>query len=169
MKASPSRVALRRSARLAIAGTAILAAVHGASASDDAGVHDFFSAIFGGGSQSAAAPVPAPSAPVASVDSAPSYRHVRTFRARPLTVRLHRAKPRVVVAQAPTKPEKVSIFEDRTLRRGDAVMTADGIRIFAGSKSWPYSADDFVSLGDATHLSKDTTKVLAQLDRMPRG
>ena len=73
------------------------------------------------------------------------------------------------MAQGPTKPGKVSIFEDRTLRRGDAVMMAQGIRVFAGSNSWPYTPGDFVGLDDAKHLSRDTTKVLVQLDKLPRG
>ena len=77
--------------------------------------------------------------------------------------------PKIVMAQAPTKPGKVSIFEDRTLKRGDAVMTADGIRVFAGSASWPYTKADFIDLASAKDLNKDTTKVLAEVDRLPRG
>ena len=73
------------------------------------------------------------------------------------------------MAQVPTKPEKVSIFEDRTLKRGDVVMTADGIRVFAGSATWPYTKADFVDLATAKNLSKDTAKVLAEVDRLPRG
>jgi hypothetical protein len=170
-----TRGALRRTARFAIAGAAILGAVQGASA-DDAGVHDFFSAIFGGGAGSAGNGEEARtnSAPAASptVDG-PIERH-HSFRSRPLTVRLHRApkdaSPKLVVSRdVPAKPGKVSIFEDKTLRRGDAVMTSKGIRIFAGSNSWPYVPQDFVSLAEADHMSQDTSKVLAQLDRAPRG
>lgn len=161
------RGTLRRSACLAIAGSALLAAVHGAAASDDAGVHEFFAAIFGGNqpqSQPAATAAPAPSR-----GASPAYAWSRPTRSHALTVRLHPAKPRTVLAQVPIKPEKVSIFEDRTLRRGDAVMTARGVRVFAGSNAWPYSEGDFVSLDDAKQFNTDTSKVLAQLDRMPRG
>ena len=63
----------------------------------------------------------------------------------------------------------MSIYEDRTLRRGDAVMTADGVRIFAGSSSWPYTAGDFVSLRDAKNVDRDASKTFAQLDKLPRG
>ena len=162
MTASSLRAPLRRSARLAIAAGAILAAAHGASAGDDAGVHQFLTAIFG--VQPAPEPVTAPPEEAAPVRPRP-----HRLRARPLTVRLRPAKPRIVVARAPTKPATVSIFEDRTLRRGDAVMTARGLRVFAGSNAWPYSAGDFVSLDDARQFSRDMTKVLAQLDRVPRG
>ncbi len=160
-----TRGVLRLTARLAVAGAMTLGAVRGASA-DDAGIHDFFSAIFGGGAeQTQVAPVPQPNSAWPAAESR------RVVRSRPLTVRLRKpAAPRVAVtSDVPTKPVKVSIFEDRTLRRGDAVMTAHGIRIFAGSSSWPYAPDDFVSLEQAGRMNKDTSKVLAQLDRMPRG
>jgi hypothetical protein len=158
-----TRGTARRLARVAIAGAAMMAAVQGASA-DDAGIHEFFSSIFGGG-QSQAAPSYEP-APTVSGYDAPMR---RASHSRPLTVRLHRPKPRIVYAEAPTKPAPVSIFEDRTLRRGDAVMTAKGVRIFAGSSSWPYSERDFVGLTDASQVSKDTSRILAQLDKLPRG
>lgn len=162
--ASFSRAALRRSARLGLASVALLAAATGASAED--GIGGFLSSIFGG---SAPAPQAAP-APHYAPSSAPRYEPVyRRARVRPLVVRLHQAKPKLLVAQAPTKPGKVSIYEDRTLRRGDAVMTAEGVRVFAGSSSWPYAAGDFVALNQAKNIDRDTSKVLAQLDKVPRG
>lgn len=175
MMTFPTRGALRRSARMVVAGATLLAAVHGAAA-DDSGLHEFFSSLLpGSAGHSAAAPAPIetsrPPRPVRT--SRPDFgdwavdRRLRVARARPLTVHLH--QPRIVVAQGPTRPVKVSILEDRTLQVGDAVMTAKGIRIFAGSTSWPYTAGDFVGLDTARHLSKDTSKVLAQIDRLPRG
>ena len=163
------RAMLRRASTLALTAMTILATVHRASAED--GLGGFLSSIFGGGaSQQATAPVAAP----ASYEPSPAYgrpyvRFSHAFRGGPLTIRLHKAVPKVGVAQVPTKPEKVSIFEDRTLKRGDAVMTADGIRVFAGSASWPYTKADFVDLATAKNLSKDTAKVLAEVDRLPRG
>lgn len=164
--ASFPRTALRRSARLGLAGAVLLAAVTGASA-DEGGLGGFLASIFGGGQQQAA---PAPQAGAGyQVRSVPAHARYRRMIARPLTVRLHQARPRMVVAQAPTKPGKVSIYEDRTLRRGDAVMTADGVRIFAGSSSWPYTANDFVELKQAKNVDRDTSRILAQLDKLPRG
>ena len=163
MTTSMTRGPLRRSAHLILAGALSLAAVHGAAA-DDNGLDHFFSSIFGGGAPQQAAPAPA--AVQSFDDDVPSASRGRS---RPLTVRLHPAKPRLVFVEKPSKPEPVSIFEDRTLKRGDAVMTASGVRVFAGSSSWPYAAKDFVALGDAKQLSRDTSKVLAQLDKLPRG
>jgi hypothetical protein len=160
----------RRTLILVLAGMTTLATVQGASAED--GIGGFFSSIFGGGSshQQASAPAAAP----ASYEPSPTYgrsytRFSHSFHQRTLTVRLHKAAPKVGLAQVPTKPEKVSIFEDRTLKRGDAVMTADGIRVFAGSAAWPYTKADFVDLAAAKDLSKDTVKVLAEVDRLPHG
>ena len=157
------RGALRLTARIALAGAVSLGAMRSASA-DDAGLHEFFSAMFGGGSATTQAP-PAIAVPAGGMDD---YRPAH--RSRPLTVRLRKATPRLVVSHdVPAKPVKVSIYEDRTLRRGDAVMTSQGIRVFAGSSSWPYAPQDFVSLSDAGRMSQDTSKILAELDRVPRG
>ncbi len=71
--------------------------------------------------------------------------------------------------QVTTKYEKVSLLEDRTLKRGDVVMTANGIRVFAGSASFPYTKANFIELAAAKDLNKDTAKVLAEVDRLPRG
>ena len=83
-------------------------------------------------------------------------------------MRLHPAEASPTVAQVPGKPEVVSILRDRTLRKGDAVMMADGVRIFAGSTSWPYVSADFIALASARHISRSTTKVLAAIDLLPR-
>ena len=162
MRTSIDRTSTRNAARIAVAVVALLGAVHGALASGDGGLQQFFSSMFGDGG---AAPVAAV-APAQSEVEAPRPRAIHN---RPLTVRLHRAKPRVVAAQVPTKPGKISIFQDRTLRRGDAVMMADGIRIFAGSTAWPYTSGDFVSLSAAKELGKAGSRVLAEADRLPRG
>lgn len=159
------RLTLRRTVRLGLAGTLLVVGATGASADD--GIGGFLSSIFGEQPQQSAPAAPA--APEAAPQAMPVFNRVRHLRPRPLTVRLHPTKPKIVVAQTPTKPGKVSIYEDRTLRRGDAVMTADGVRIFAGSNSWPYKANDFVVLKDAKNLDRDTSKLLAELDRPPRG
>lgn len=172
MPSPATRATSRRAICLALAGMTTLATVHGASAED--GLGGFLSSIFGGNS---AAQQPA-AAPSVSSYQRPytrqaDYRHsslpLGHFRQRPLIVRLHRAAPKLLVAQSPTKPGKVSIYEDKTLRRGDAVMTADGVRIFAGSSSWPYAAGDFVALTKAMDLNRDSAKALAEVDRLPRG
>ncbi len=158
MPAALRSIVKLRVARWAFAGVTVLAAVHGAAAEDRGGVQEFFQSIFGG--QAGSAP---------SYDQPADAAASRPVRNRPLTVRLHRAKPIFVAAAHPTKPAKVSIYADRTLRRGDAVMMADGIHIFAGSSTWPYTNADFVSLGAARDISRTTGEVLATIDRAPRG
>ena len=154
-----TRGALRCLARAVLAASALLGAVHGASADD--GLRGFFSAIFGGAPQSA--PL------MATLDERPpAVGRAWPLRRGPLVVRLHPAKPRFTLADAPAKAGRVSIFEDRTLRRGDAVMMRDGVRVFAGSASWPYRPTDFVRLDDARQLGRNTSEVLAQLDKAPR-
>ena len=64
----------------------------------------------------------------------------------------------VEVAALPSKP--TSIYEDRTLRRGDAVMTDKGLRIFDGSRSFPYLPSDFVDLDKSRAVPKSIRKSL---------
>jgi len=48
-------------------------------------------------------------------------------------------------------------------------MMSGGIRIFAGSGALPHASSDFVGLTASKDLGKDLTKVLAEVDRLPRG
>lgn len=148
--------AMRVTAALATACCVTLSGVDRASARDD-GVLQFFTSVFGGAGAASGQAAPAE-------DAAEQQRQ-----ARPLTVRPRRTT-RLAVAALPVKPEKVAIFQDRTLRRGDAVMTAKGMRIFMGSNAWPYRSEDFVDLADSgREVSKATEKVLADLDKRPGG
>ena len=148
--------AVRGVSALAVALCVTLSSVDKAAARDD-GVLQFFSSMFGGAGAS-------------SSQVAPSDGGVDQPRqGRSLTIRPRR-KPRLAVAGLPVKPGKVAIFEDRTLRRGDAVMTAGGLKIFVGSNTWPYKSGDFVALAKSgREVSKMTEKVLADLDRRPGG
>ena len=157
MRLLTKRNAMRRIGCAILGGAALVCAAQTAWAEDG----DFFSSIFGGGNSQPAAPqVYEPAVP----QELPVHR-------RPLTVKLHRPKVSHVARAArpePGNPGKVSIFQDRTLRRGDAVMTAKGIRIFAGSSSWPYRDADFVAISAAGHMDKSYQRVLLDLDRLQR-
>lgn len=75
------------------------------------------------------------------------------------------------MAKVPNKSDpgvKVTIYEDKTLRRGDAVMTTAGMRVFAGSNSFPYSESDFVAVSTKEGVSKDVAKTLIAMDRVSR-
>jgi hypothetical protein len=63
----------------------------------------------------------------------------------------------------------VSLFEDKTLQRGDAVMTAKGLRIFAGSRSFPFVESDFVALSKADWVSSNQRKPLLEIDQLNQG
>lgn len=137
---------------------AILGLAPAASAHDDAGIADFFAHEFGFG-----APAAQPSAPVWSEEDPYD---------RPLVVRPRHKRPKIAkvsptpVVKGPV--EKVSIYEDTTLRRGDAVMTASGMRIFRGAARPPYHDSDFIPVSQSDGLSRDVTKTLIAMDRVPR-
>lgn len=46
----------------------------------------------------------------------------------------------------------VSAFKDFTMRRGDAIMTPNGLQIFLGSYHWPYRQPDFQVLDKAKYI-----------------
>lgn len=46
----------------------------------------------------------------------------------------------------------VSAFKDFTMRRGDAVMTSNGIEVFLGAYRWPYVHADFQMLDKAKYI-----------------
>ena len=148
----------RRVVLAVITAAALVGAGRQAAAAE--GVGDFFSQIFGG-SQVQSAPQPD-----GQGYEGPSEDRPLTVRRRSRARFANRHEP--VVASVPSKPEKVSIYEDRTLRRGDAVMTARGMRVFAGSQTWPYREGDFVAIADAGRMDKTTRLTLISLDQLPR-
>ncbi len=75
--------------------------------------------------------------------------------------------PKPIVLPKPPRPALVSIFQDRTLRDGDAVMMADGIHVFHRAGAWPYRPQDFVRLTFAAALDWHLRQTLDVLDRNP--
>ena len=55
-------------------------------------------------------------------------------------------------------------MEDESLRNGDVVMTADGLRVFTGSPGSHHSEDDFAKISDTEGLSKTQRTALLFLD-----
>ncbi|MBO0734791.1 MAG: hypothetical protein J2P49_10865 [Methylocapsa sp.] len=62
----------------------------------------------------------------------------------------------------PQKP--VGIMEDETLRKGDAVVTENGIRIFAGAPGPHHEPRDFKKPTEIRRLSKTERKAFAALE-----
>jgi hypothetical protein len=85
----------------------------------------------------------------------------------------HKLTPRrkIVVADnhavEPLAP--TDLMDDESLRRGDAVMTANGIRIFMGSSGTPHAPRDFSKLSEIKGFSKNERKALAALDAQGSG
>ncbi len=75
--------------------------------------------------------------------------------------------PKPIVLPKPQRPTLVSIYQDRTLRDGDAVMMADGIHVFRRAGPWPYRPQDFVRLTFAAALDWHLRQTLGVLDRNP--
>ena len=145
--------------------SAVLAGAAPARA-EEGGLFGFLSSALGGGG-GGASETPAPAAAPRASEGEP---------ARPLTVRRAARKPsgqgRARLARVPTKTGPVSIFEDPTLRSGDAVMTKDGMRVFAGgrfSPDHPYAETDFVAVSASKSVAPGLRKTVLDLNKLPHG
>ncbi len=132
-----------------------LAMTAGAARADD-GIFSFFQQAFGGGSaQRGTQPE----------SDNPGY----SYEAPPLTVRRH-PRHRAFTASARTPQDVladsrgVTLYTDKTLERGDVVMTAHGLRMFNGSSSWPHTDDDFVDLAFASKIAPDMRRQFHAID-----
>jgi hypothetical protein len=81
------------------------------------------------------------------------------------------ARRKMVVADShPVGPlAPTDLMDDDSLRRGDAVMTASGIRIFIGSSGDHHEPEDFRKPSEIKGLPKRERKALAALDAQGSG
>ena len=116
----------------------------------------FSSSCSGGGSRGSEQPLPQP-----------DYAEPASP---PLTVRAHKHRRPTgnpvarTVRYTPEELKKVTIYTDKTLMRGDAVMTAHGVRVFTGSSAWPRTESDFVALAATDKMAKTVRKELTAID-----
>ena len=60
--------------------------------------------------------------------------------------------------------QSYAILHDSTLRAGDSVMTAEGVRIFNGRNTCPHKTTEFLALSDTRDLSMAKSGALAAMD-----
>jgi hypothetical protein len=58
-----------------------------------------------------------------------------------------------------------ALFIDRTLRKGDSVMTSHGLRVFRGASHFPYNIRDFAPLNASRGISGKERNQLAAIER----
>ncbi len=132
----------------------------GKAAADDAGVWQFFQDE----ARRSSAASPRPIAP-AIQDRANAVRRTASVPhlARKRVVHVHIERPKMIARADLPQNGPVTIYNDRTLRRGDAVMTAQGLRVFRGSGRFPYHPSDFVALADASRFVVGDKKQLHEV------
>lgn len=90
----------------------------------------------------------------------------------PLTVRPHHPRRHVSSGGAQhydvAALKGITIYNDKSLAPGDAVMTATGLKVFNGSRSWPYTEDDFVAIASSGRMASGLRKELTALDKASR-
>jgi hypothetical protein len=62
------------------------------------------------------------------------------------------------------RDSSVALFHDPTLRKGDSIMTAAGVRVFRGAHKPPYDMDDFIDLAQSS-LPREARDTLMAMDR----
>jgi hypothetical protein len=137
----------------------------GNAVADDAGIWQFLTGQRGGG-YSAPPPPLAPSIMPPPLIARPFMRRMSTAPhvVRKPVVHLRITRPKAIAhADMPNTTGAVSIYRDHTLRRGDSVMTAQGLRVFKGSSHFPYRGSDFVSLAEASHFVVGDKKQLREV------
>jgi hypothetical protein len=131
--------------------------VVGTAVAEDAGIWQFL--LNQGRPSYSPPPAPAPYFPPPLFGSQVAVPHF----VRKRVVHVPIARPKVIAhADLPHKGP-VSIYSDRTLRRGDSVMTAQGLRVFRGTSHFPYRASDFVSLAEASKFVMGDKKQLRDI------
>lgn len=98
-----------------------------------------------------------------SVDDAQEYLGGRTYAQLPMAKRYREHRNNACSCQSSPRSVKISLRKDFTLRRGDAVMTKNGLRVFHGSIRIPHKARQFKALHRAKGLSRDVKRQLRQI------
>ena len=147
---APLAVAL--GAVLCVVGMSLVGPLVSKSAADEGGL---FSFLFGGyrGPQQPYRPyVGHGLAPRIDPIIVTRRRHLAVKATRSTKVARRRAEPALVVANVASKfgpQQPVTTLTDSTMRRGDAVMTERGVRVFRGARHFPFETADFQTLKSA--------------------
>jgi len=78
------------------------------------------------------------------------------------------AKNGLCYAERPSAPDlgqPDAILHDATLREGDSVMTAQGVRVFQGGSACPHKESDFLALADARDVPKSSRGALIAIEK----
>jgi hypothetical protein len=67
--------------------------------------------------------------------------------------------------RAPDLTQPDAILHDATLREGDSVMTARGVRVFQGGSACPHKESDFLALADARDIPQSKRRALVALEK----
>ena len=166
--------ALTRTAVAVLATVCVLSLFKAATARDDLGLHRFWTEQVPTDpwdDRAAVPPLPLRSAinvrPLRIALSKRREGHLASHRQHGSKMLAQATPSRLLSLPVPTRPAIVSIYEDRTLRNGDAVMLADGIHVFRGDSAGLHRPRDFVRLQLVASLGWKLRQTLNDLDRNP--
>jgi hypothetical protein len=128
----------------------------GNALADDAGIWQF---LLGGGPGFGPFGAPPPPPPPTYWPGEPMHAAAPP-RVKKRVVHVRISRPKVIAHADIPRKGPVTIYDDRTLRRGDSVMTAQGLRVFKGASHFPYHPSDFVALSQAATFVAGNKKQL---------
>jgi hypothetical protein len=67
--------------------------------------------------------------------------------------------------KAGSRSNTMSLLRDLTLKRGDAVMTTGGFKVFHGGRSFPFHREDFVALAHSHDVRKTDRAIIGAIER----
>lgn len=102
------------------------------------------------------------------INQAYSPRGERSYAALPVAFRHTQTFDKTCSCRPQGQPHAslVSITRDFTLRKGDAIMTKQGFRVFRGAARWPYRPHDFTTLAQARNFSREERAKLREIERI---
>ncbi len=101
----------------------------------------------------------------ASIDAAVSVRTGEPYSKLPDAFHYTTLISDACTCHAATGGTMKSLLRDFTLRRGDAVMTAQGFRVFHGGAHYPFRRQDFVALNHSRDVTQDARLTFKAIER----
>jgi hypothetical protein len=117
---------------------------------------------------------PAPAAPAYRPRGAPHFSRYRPTYHVERRQRAHFGHPqkkavaarpqKIVEDKGPVLQRVTGLMQDGSLKRGDAVMTFGGVRVFIGSEGSHHKVDDFAPISESRDLSRRQRSALLAID-----
>lgn len=148
--------------------TLVMGLMAGAVLSPSAARAAFFDQLFGTPQAPAYEAAPVQREFPASEGTGSTKRHAHAARQDATADARPKHKSVAAADRTPKLQKTTSLMADKTLRPGDAIMLADGVKVYDGPVTNIHERRQFVALDDACHVSKAERNALVAMAPTPR-